>query len=112
MRNCLDGCIQRVVVNGLMSVWRLGTSPVPQGSTLGQVLFNILINDLESGIECTLSKSADDTKLSCVVNTSEGWDAIQRYLDKLKKWACVNLMMLNKADCRVLHMVRGNPHYQ
>jgi len=81
----------------------------PSGVCMGLVLFNIFISDFSSEIEFTLSKLADDTKLSGAADTPEGRDAIHKDQDKLKKWACVNLIRFNKAKCKVLHMGRGNP---
>jgi len=67
---------------------------------------------VDSRIKCTLSKFANDSKWCGVVNTLEGRDAIQRDRDRLQRWACVNLMNLNKAKCKVLHLGRGNPKHK
>ena len=54
---------------------------------------NIFINNLDDGVECTLSKFADD---------SEKWQmhqscaAIQKNFNRLEKWSNRNLMKFKK----------------
>ena len=110
-RNWLDDHTQRIVVNGSISKWRSVTSAVPQGSEFKVVLYITFVGDMDSGIEYTLSKFVDDTKLSDAVHMLEGRDAIQRDLDRLEMWAYSNLMKFNKAKCEDLHLSWSNPKH-
>ncbi|GAB0210103.1 hypothetical protein GRJ2_003476100 [Grus japonensis] len=66
---------------------------------------------MNNGIECTLSKFADDTKLCGEVDMLEGRDAIQRDLDRLERWTRAICVKSNKAKCKVLHVGRHNPKH-
>ena len=88
------------------------TSGIPQRSVFGPVLFNICVSNKDSGIECTLSCFAKDTKLCGAVDMPEEGDTIQRDLDRLEKWAHANLRKFNKAKCKVLHMDQGKAKHK
>ena len=70
----------------------------------------LFINNLERGIECTLSKFADDTKLAGATDRTEGRNIIQRDLDRHEKWVHVNQMRFSKDKCNPRYVCRlGEP---
>ena len=70
----------------------------------------VFVGNMDSGIKCTLSKFADNTKLSGVLNTLE--DAIQRDLSSLERQAHASLMKFSKAKCNVLQLGWNNPKHR
>ena len=101
-KNWLQDQVHRELVNGSMSGWILVMCGVCWGLVLGPILFNIFISVIDNGVECTLRKLADDTKLWGEVNTPEGWVAMQKDQGRLEQWAQVNLMSFNKSKYKYL----------
>ncbi|PKU42773.1 rna-directed dna polymerase from mobile element jockey-like [Limosa lapponica baueri] len=60
-KNWLNCHAQRIVISGTKSLWTLVPSGAHQGVNLGPILFNLLINHLDDGTECSLNKFTVDT---------------------------------------------------
>ncbi|RMC15229.1 hypothetical protein DUI87_07414 [Hirundo rustica rustica] len=108
IKTWLNGRAQSVMISKTESTWRSVVSGAPQGSVLGPALLSLFTNHLEEGIECTLSRFADEMKWG-VADTPEGCADIQQDLDTLEDWAEGNLVRFNQGRRLVLHQERNTP---
>jgi ribonuclease P/MRP protein subunit RPP40 len=99
---------QRVQFGGDSSNWTSVLSGVPQGSVLGPILFLIYDNDIHGGIESTILKFADDTKLYRRITSEEDVTKLQEDLATLCKWSSEWLMLFEVDKCKILHLGHGS----
>ena len=89
--NFLSNRKQRVVLNGQVSAWGSVNAGVPQGSTLGPLLFLICINGLPDNLSSNVKLFADDTSLFSVthdvnVSARELNDDLRKISNRTFQW--------------------------
>ena len=95
---------QRVVINGVESVWTSVTSGVPQGSILAPYLFIMYVNDLPRQLKhskCLLF--ADDGKLFKLIRCINDCINFQIDLSSVVKWCDLWQLDLNLSKCYVVN---------
>lgn len=80
---------------------------VPQGSHLGPVLFNILINDIADNLKSEYLLYADDMKIYRKIAAEDDIRALQQDLDKLYQWCLENKLRLSIDKCAVMMFNRS-----
>ena len=104
VNNYLKERKQRTKVSGSYSTWRELKFGVPQGSILGPLLFNILINDIFHFINKTkMANYADDNTIYSVDdNVTNLLKTLETETNLVLKWFRINEMKANDDKCHLL----------
>ena len=97
---------QRVVVNGVKSIWAPVLSGVPQGTVLGPLLFSLYINDISSDIESEIRLFADDCICYREIKDEVDTMKLQRDIDRLGSWARKWGMRFQPVKCSMMQLTR------
>jgi hypothetical protein len=81
-------------------------SGVPQGSTLGPLLFTVFINDLCAKINSKSLLFADDLKIYRDMKSAEDCKSLQADIDSVQLWCGDNHMELNIQKPKIISFTR------
>ena len=96
LKSYLTNRKQYTVVNGKQSSERSITCGVPQGSTLGPLLFIIYMNDLPQASNFCTRLFADDTSLTVSnSNIKQLKKDANTEVKKINDWMCLNKLSIN-----------------
>ena len=103
-RNYLTNRRHRTVIEGHASDWKYVPSGMPQGSTIGPLLFHIFINDLAVDIsaDTSIPLYADDAKCPRKLLSLDDHVALQKDLFSIKDWSDLWGMSFNTTKCKHL----------
>ena len=102
-RSFLTNRKQYVSINGFFSQTKIVRCGVPQGSTLGPLLFLIYINDLNNALDkCTVQHFADDTSLLFGNKCPPEISYVKNELQLLTNWLRANKISLNESKTKLL----------
>ena len=112
-RSYLSDRFQYTSMNGVVSEKRKLLVGVPQGSLLGVLLFQIVINDLHTAIRYSnVILYADDTTILIVgKNLKCAKVKLQYDMNELYNWLCLNKLSLNTAKTKMMIFSR-EPYFE
>lgn len=95
----LNGRCNYVFYNGFISSTFTPTSGVPQGSSLGPLLFILYINDLLDSLSCSVLAYADDIKIYSTIESVNDVFHLQQNLNTIGGWCSKFNLNLNIGKC-------------
>ena len=104
IKSFTQGRIQKTIVNNLESDWLSPYNGVPQWTVLGQLLFNLYINDIKQikTFEFDLLQYADDTVILCCDHSLEkASKRLENAIHEVSKYFGQHKLNLNAKKTRV-----------
>ena len=100
-------CSQRVRVDWQLSEEVRVTSVVPQGSTLGPLLFLAYVNDIWRKNESNIQLFADDCIIYRKISDSSDIERLRTDLNRLGEWAVENKMKIHPGKSKAVSFIEA-----